>query len=51
MKTPNPIDKHVGSRLRMRRLMLGLSQERLAEAFGLTFRQVQIAPRSAPSDR
>jgi transcriptional regulator with XRE-family HTH domain len=41
MKTPNPIDKHVGSRLRMRRLMLGMSQEKLAEAFGLTFQQVQ----------
>jgi hypothetical protein len=35
-KTPNPIDKHVGSRLRMRRMMLGMSQERLALAFGLT---------------
>ena len=41
MKTPNPIDKHVGSRLRMRRMMLGMSQEKLAEAFGLTFQQVQ----------
>ena len=38
MKTPNPVDKHVGNRLRMRRLMLGMSQEKLAEAFrgGLT---------------
>ena len=40
MKTPNPIDKHVGSRLRMRRLMLGMSQEKLAEAFGLEGRTV-----------
>jgi transcriptional regulator with XRE-family HTH domain len=40
-KTPNPIDKHVGSRLRMRRVMLGLTQEKLAAAFGLTFQQVQ----------
>ncbi len=41
MKTSDPIDKHVGSRLRMRRMMLGMSQEKLAEAFGLTFQQVQ----------
>ena len=41
MKTPNPIDEHVGSRLRMRRMMLGMSQEKLAAAFGLTFQQVQ----------
>jgi transcriptional regulator with XRE-family HTH domain len=40
-KTPNPIDKHVGSQLRMRRMMLGMSQEKLGEAFGLTFQQVQ----------
>jgi transcriptional regulator with XRE-family HTH domain len=40
-KVPNPIDKHVGSRLRMRRMMLGMSQEKLGEAFGLTFQQVQ----------
>ena len=40
-KTPNPIDKHVGSQLRMRRIMLGLSQGKLAAAFGLTFQQVQ----------
>jgi transcriptional regulator with XRE-family HTH domain len=37
----NPIDRHVGSRLRMRRLALGMSQQRLAEAIGLTFQQVQ----------
>lgn len=40
-KNPNPIDKHVGSRVRMRRLMLGLSQEKLADAIDLTFQQVQ----------
>src|SRR5258708_39473637 len=40
-KVPNPIDKHVGSRLRMRRMMLGMTQEKLGEAFGLTFQQVQ----------
>jgi transcriptional regulator with XRE-family HTH domain len=40
-KVPNSIDIHVGSRLRMRRLMLGMSQEKLAQAFGLTFQQVQ----------
>ena len=39
--TPHPIDKHVGSRVRMRRLMLGMSQQKLADAFGLTFQQVQ----------
>jgi transcriptional regulator with XRE-family HTH domain len=38
---PNPVDKHVGSRIRMRRLMLGMSQEKLAEGLGLTFQQVQ----------
>src|SRR4051812_41670726 len=40
-KGPNPIDVHVGSRLRMRRLMLNLSQEKLGKALGLTFQQVQ----------
>jgi transcriptional regulator with XRE-family HTH domain len=40
-KTANPIDTHVGSRLRMRRMMLGMSQEKLGEAFGLNFQQVQ----------
>jgi transcriptional regulator with XRE-family HTH domain len=37
----NPTDKHVGSRVRMRRLMLGMSQSNLADALGLTFQQVQ----------
>lgn len=40
-KAPNPIDKHVGSRVRMRRMMLSMSQEKLGEALGLTFQQVQ----------
>ena len=40
-KSPNPIDKHVGSRVRMRRMMLGMSQEKLGEELGLTFQQVQ----------
>ena len=37
----NPIDKHVGSRMRMRRLMLDMSQTDLGNALGLTFQQVQ----------
>jgi transcriptional regulator with XRE-family HTH domain len=40
-KTPNPIDRHVGSRVRMRRMLVGMSQEKLGEALGLTFQQVQ----------
>ena len=40
-KEPNPIDKHVGGRVRMRRLMLSMSQTNLADALGLTFQQVQ----------
>jgi transcriptional regulator with XRE-family HTH domain len=40
-KAPNPIDKHVGSRVRMRRIMLAMSQEKLGDALGLTFQQVQ----------
>jgi transcriptional regulator with XRE-family HTH domain len=40
-KTPNPIDQHVGSRVRMRRVLVGMSQEKLGEALGLTFQQVQ----------
>jgi transcriptional regulator with XRE-family HTH domain len=38
---PSPIDTHVGSRIRLRRTLLGMSQERLGEALGLTFQQVQ----------
>ena len=40
-KLPNPIDKHVGSRVRMRRMMLGMSQSTLADGLDLTFQQVQ----------
>ena len=40
-KAPNPIDKHVGARVRMRRMMLSMSQEKLGDALGLTFQQVQ----------
>lgn len=44
---PHPIDAHVGLRLRQRRILLGLSQERLAAALGLTFQQVQKYERGA----
>lgn len=37
----NPVDAHVGSRVRMRRMLLGMSQEKLGELLGLTFQQVQ----------
>lgn len=40
-KSPNPIDKHVGTRVRMRRMLIGMSQERLGDALGITFQQVQ----------
>ena len=40
-RQPNPVDRHVGERVRARRKQLGLSQDRLAEALGLTFQQVQ----------
>ena len=40
-KAPNPVDKHVGSRVRMRRMMLSMSQEKLGNSLGLTFQQVQ----------
>jgi transcriptional regulator with XRE-family HTH domain len=40
-KGPSPIDIHVGSRMRMRRMALGMSQEKLARGLGLTFQQVQ----------
>ena len=45
--SPNPIDVQVGSRVRLRRNMLGLSQEKLGEAIGLTFQQVQKYERGA----
>lgn len=38
---PHPVDVHVGGRVRMRRTLLGMSQEKLGEAIGLTFQQVQ----------
>jgi transcriptional regulator with XRE-family HTH domain len=44
---PNPIDVHVGSRVRLRRTLLGMSQEKLGEAIGLTFQQVQKYERGA----
>jgi len=40
-KSPNPIDKHVGSRVRMRRMMLDMSQTALGDALEVTFQQVQ----------
>ena len=40
-KRPNPTDTHVGNRVRMRRLMLDMSQTKLGDALGLTFQQVQ----------
>jgi transcriptional regulator with XRE-family HTH domain len=40
-KSPNPIDKHVGSRVRMRRMMVSMSQEKLGERLGITFQQIQ----------
>lgn len=40
-RRPNPIDVHVGSRVRLRRMLLGISQEKLGERLGLTFQQVQ----------
>ena len=40
-KSPNPVDRHVGSRVRMRRMLVGMSQEKLGEALGITFQQIQ----------
>jgi transcriptional regulator with XRE-family HTH domain len=40
-KIPNPIDRHVGSRVRLRRMLIGMSQEKLGHALELTFQQVQ----------
>ena len=40
-KRPNPIDIHVGSRIRLRRNMVGMSQEKLGEMLGITFQQIQ----------
>ena len=44
---PNPIDIHVGARVRLRRTLLGMSQEKLGDAIGLTFQQVQKYERGA----
>ncbi|MCB9957498.1 MAG: helix-turn-helix transcriptional regulator [Rhodospirillaceae bacterium] len=44
---PDPVDMHVGNRLRQRRTLLGMSQERLAEAFGVSFQQIQKYERGA----
>ncbi|HZZ36490.1 MAG TPA: helix-turn-helix transcriptional regulator [Caulobacteraceae bacterium] len=46
-RSPNPVDLHVGARVRMRRRLAGVSQEKLAEALGLTFQQVQKYERGA----
>lgn len=40
-KKPNPIDVHIGARIRLRRNMIGMSQEKLGEALGITFQQIQ----------
>lgn len=44
---PDPVDVHVGARLRQRRTLLGMSQEKLAQAFGVSFQQVQKYERGA----
>lgn len=44
---PDPIDIHVGSRVRLRRTLLGMSQEKLGDALGLTFQQIQKYERGA----
>lgn len=46
-RSPDPVDLYVGARIRMRRKLLGISQERLAEQLGLTFQQVQKYERGA----
>ncbi|MFO1184828.1 MAG: helix-turn-helix transcriptional regulator [Bauldia sp.] len=40
-KKPNPVDIHVGSRVRLRRMMIGMSQEKLGDSLGITFQQIQ----------
>ena len=47
LRKPNPVDVHVGSRVRLRRTMLGMSQEKLGKAINLTFQQVQKYERGA----
>ena len=44
---PDPIDVHVGSRVRLRRILLGMSQSKLGDALGLTFQQIQKYERGA----
>ncbi len=46
-KTPHPVDTHVGSRLKLRRKLLGVSQTKLGDAVGLTFQQIQKYERGA----
>jgi len=46
-RAPNPVDRHVGLRIRLRRKALGISQEKLADSIGLTFQQVQKYERAA----
>lgn len=46
-RAPNPVDVHVGGRVRRRRKVIGMSQEQLADALGLTFQQVQKYERGA----
>src|SRR5471030_1017535 len=45
--SPSPVDLHVGSRVRLRRTLLGMSQEKLGNAVGLTFQQIQKYERGA----
>jgi len=47
VKVPNPVDVHVGARVRLRRLMMQMSQDRLGEKLGVTFQQVQKYERGA----
>jgi transcriptional regulator with XRE-family HTH domain len=46
-RSPNPVDLHVGARVRMRRRLRGVSQDKLADSLGLTFQQVQKYERGA----
>ncbi len=46
-RRPNPVDVHVGARVRLRRTLLGMSQEKLGEAIGVSFQQVQRYERGA----
>ena len=41
MKIPQDVDRHVGSRVRMRRMMVGMSQEKLGDSCSITFQQIQ----------